>query len=446
MDFEQITPGQLGNHVAPPAPAKAARSLSSKIAETFQRGVDNISSSLHWVVFEMIWVVCGILGTIVVGAINVFLDYWAPHYMINSQLRGKSKVGGIYATDGVTPPGKGVEASLYAAKYGPLPSESLDTVLCEDRDLAARNPPLLYVHGGGWIAANSACLLHSVAPLARAGFDVYSIDYPLAPMHRFPTPIISVLRALSWLYTHEGHQDVVIMGDSAGGNLVTIAAALVCNRGLLEDFARETQTLEILAYKFPTIVAVSTVYGIMDQEAWLKDLDTISYLENKVTQFCISFAFRQYRDPWNRFKNRITLLDVIDQVEHLPPVLLLCGDRDILVNSNRRAYRELARRKFSVELEEHHGARHCYFGFPPAWVPDGTSKQCLATMLRFFRTETKNYQARQAPGELSSRKIRPLGVPTIRKNPHPNRWYRKESDDEYLAHFMKRHENHYKAA
>lgn len=58
--------------------------------------------------------------------------------------------------------------------------------------------PILYIHGGGFVAANAAVLMQSVTPLVREGFTVYCIDYPLAPDNRFPIPVISVLRAMFW--------------------------------------------------------------------------------------------------------------------------------------------------------------------------------------------------------------------------------------------------------
>ncbi|GBG34597.1 Neutral cholesterol ester hydrolase 1 [Hondaea fermentalgiana] len=457
--MEQVTPAQLAQTAAM-AESRGAARLKAKqlqlqpgasrsttragVAETVKRGVEATSQTAHWAALEALWAVGSLLGGLVVSAINLVLGYWAQHYQLHSQLRGKSTVGGVYATDGVTPPGKGVEASLFAAQYGPAPEETLDTLLCEDRERAAQNPAVLYAHGGGWIAANSACLMHSVTPLARAGYDVYSIDYPLAPRHRFPAPLVSTLRALAWMRMHEHHDEVLLMGDSAGGNLVTVAAAIVKNRNLLEELAQESGALELLRLDFPEIVGVSSIYGIMDQDHWMQDLDTISWIENKVTQFCVAFAFRMYRSSEGRFQNRFTLLDMLDHVDELPPFQLLCGDRDILVNSNRRAFKELTRRKFPVEIEEHIGARHCYFGFPPAWSSDESAKQCLQTMLRFFKAETDRFHSRQVPGEIVARKVRPLGVPTVRKSPHPHRWYRRESDEEYVAKFFERHAHHYK--
>ena len=60
-------------------------------------------------------------------------------------------------------------------------------------------PVVVYVHGGGWVAVNSAVLLHSVTCFGRAGMKVYSVDYPLSPEHQFPVPLHSLIKAIRFL-------------------------------------------------------------------------------------------------------------------------------------------------------------------------------------------------------------------------------------------------------
>lgn len=83
---------------------------------------------------------------------------------------------------------------------------------------------LVYIHGGGFVVANSTVLLHSVTLFCRHGFRVYSIDYPHAPEHRFPVPLISVMRSLAWLRAEKGVRRVCLFGDSAGEHLCFIGA------------------------------------------------------------------------------------------------------------------------------------------------------------------------------------------------------------------------------
>ncbi len=93
-------------------------------------------------------------------------------------------------------------------------------------------PMLVFVHGGGWSVGS----LDSHDPLCRrlaaeTGRLVWAIDYRRAPEHPFPGPLDDVLAAwraiLDQAADYGGSvSDVVLAGDSAGGNLVA-AACLV---------------------------------------------------------------------------------------------------------------------------------------------------------------------------------------------------------------------------
>jgi acetyl esterase len=89
---------------------------------------------------------------------------------------------------------------------------------------------VLYFHGGGWVvgsldSADTACRF-----LARhSGASVLSVDYRLAPEHRFPAAPDDALAAFRFAIAQAsvwGHDPtrVGVAGDSAGGNL----AAVLC--------------------------------------------------------------------------------------------------------------------------------------------------------------------------------------------------------------------------
>ena len=53
----------------------------------------------------------------------------------------------------------------------------------------------------------------------RCKLDAYIPDYRLAPEHPFPAPFDDVLEAYKRLIALKGAENVILMGDSAGGNL-----------------------------------------------------------------------------------------------------------------------------------------------------------------------------------------------------------------------------------
>ncbi|MGQ4601311.1 alpha/beta hydrolase fold domain-containing protein [Nocardia sp. R6R-6] len=91
---------------------------------------------------------------------------------------------------------------------------------------------LVWAHGGGWIAGSAAGFDGTAAALAtHSRTPVVSIDYALAPENPFPRALQQVRDVLAWTRGRAGAQvlghdpgRVVAGGDSAGANLITVAA------------------------------------------------------------------------------------------------------------------------------------------------------------------------------------------------------------------------------
>ncbi|PWW43619.1 acetyl esterase [Melaminivora alkalimesophila] len=99
-------------------------------------------------------------------------------------------------------------------------------------------PLLLYLHGGGFTIGSIDTHDVLCRELARlAGCMVLSLDYRLAPEHRFPTAVHDTWDALAWLAA-EGERlgadpgRLAVGGDSAGGTLAAVAALWVRDQGL----------------------------------------------------------------------------------------------------------------------------------------------------------------------------------------------------------------------
>ena len=109
--------------------------------------------------------------------------------------------------------------------------EPVDTVLPDGRrlvgewvrspDTATDGAAIYYVHGSGYALCSPRTHRRLIGWLSRlTGLPVFSVDYRLAPRHRFPTAATDVRSGWDWLIQtgHEPHR-VVVAGDSAGGHL-----------------------------------------------------------------------------------------------------------------------------------------------------------------------------------------------------------------------------------
>jgi alpha-L-fucosidase 2 len=93
-------------------------------------------------------------------------------------------------------------------------------------------PAILSVHGGRWVGGHRLdASTIKIAPWAKAGFFAMSIDYRLAGCTPAPACYQDMLCALRWMHAHakKYHIDtkrIFLMGQSAGGHLVSLAATL----------------------------------------------------------------------------------------------------------------------------------------------------------------------------------------------------------------------------
>ncbi|BBZ13247.1 alpha/beta hydrolase [Mycobacterium branderi] len=77
-----------------------------------------------------------------------------------------------------------------------------------------------YVHGSGYALCSPRTHRRLTAWLSRlTGLPVFSIDYRLAPRHRFPTAADDVRAGWDWLSHRIPAERIVVAGDSAGGHL-----------------------------------------------------------------------------------------------------------------------------------------------------------------------------------------------------------------------------------
>ena len=93
----------------------------------------------------------------------------------------------------------------------------------------AAAPVVVYLHGGGFVLGSLAAADGPCRRLAAAsGCVVVSVAYRLAPETPFPGPLDDCVAAVRWVAAHRtelgGGDRLVLMGDSAGGNLAAAAA------------------------------------------------------------------------------------------------------------------------------------------------------------------------------------------------------------------------------
>jgi acetyl esterase len=136
-------------------------------------------------------------------------------------------------------------------------------------DVPAPHAQVLFIHGGGWALGGIEFADALCRALCNAsGMLIGSVDYRLAPEHRFPAGLEDAYAALQWLDANAAangstRAPIAVCGDSAGGNL-SAAVAL-----LSRDRAGPPIALQVLIYPAldptlsrPSMTTCATGYGL----------------------------------------------------------------------------------------------------------------------------------------------------------------------------------------
>ena len=125
------------------------------------------------------------------------------------------------------------ELELVAPLAIPSPTGPIPARVYTPKALLKANglaPCLVFFHGGGWTIGNLDS--HDVVcrKLAdEAQLIVISVDYRLAPEHKFPGAVDDAIAATKWIANNSKQLGVdasrlMVGGDSAGGNLAAVVA------------------------------------------------------------------------------------------------------------------------------------------------------------------------------------------------------------------------------
>jgi len=234
--------------------------------------------------------------------------------------------------------------------------------------LGARGTVVAF-HGGGWLMGNRDTFDSVCRNLAAdSGLAVVNVDYRLAPEHPFPAAVDDAWAALCWVSTRGAdhglpNQRLVVMGESAGGNL----AAAVC---LL---AREQGG--------PRILAQALVYPPTDARQEAQSLQAYSegFLQRGAD---VAHAFRTYALGHGVSPADWRLSPLLAQSHAgLPPALIVTAECDAVRDDGEAYARKLAEAGVSVTCVRYIGMLHTFYSMRGVLDAAALAQRQVADML-----------------------------------------------------------------
>ena len=134
----------------------------------------------------------------------------------------------------------------------------------------ARQGVIVFFHSGAFVIGD----LDTGDPVAAAlcdstGFDVVSVDYPLAPENPYPAAFTSGLRAARFIADELADgSGVIIAGDSAGGNLAASVTHALASEGVRVDAQLLFYPCLDLRARYPRQLVTPDDFSIPEMLRW----------------------------------------------------------------------------------------------------------------------------------------------------------------------------------
>jgi acetyl esterase/lipase len=213
---------------------------------------------------------------------------------------------------------------------------------------------IFFVHGGGFVSCSPATHRPLTCALARlTRRRVFSVDYRLAPEHRYPAAVQDVDEAFRWMRNAGAPgEDVVIVGDSAGGNLVLSLAIRVRDEPLLPPAA---------------LVAFSPWFDLAGKGASARALDGLDsmFRYENLAAFAEAYLGREPLEGGDESP-------VYASLRELPPMQLHVGSTEILLDDSRRVHEAVVKTGGSSELLVFDDVAHGWQMLHP-WLPEANA-------------------------------------------------------------------------
>lgn len=201
---------------------------------------------------------------------------------------------------------------------------------------------ILYCHGGGYFTGSKLYARTITTKLATStSMDVFCFDYRLAPENPYPAAAEDAMQAWNYLMLlGYGARDVIVAGDSAGGNL---ALSLLLR---LKEEERLLPRGLILMSPWTDLTASGESHTTREEIDPVLDAE---YLQKAIDNYAKG---QDLTDPY--------ISPLFGDFEGFPPTCIQVGDNEILLSDAVNLHKKMMQDKVSAKLEIFPGMWHVF--------------------------------------------------------------------------------------
>lgn len=251
------------------------------------------------------------------------------HPDLTKHRQSQDRIGALLGTE------KGVE-------YTPVTVEDMSCEWVRVTRAHMKKYVILYCHGGGYSTGSTVYARTLTKKLAEStSMDVFAFNYRLAPEHPYPAATDDALKAWNYLmYLGYGARDVIVAGDSAGGNLaLSLTLRLKEQERLLPRGLVLLSPWTDLTKSGKSYESRKEVDPVLDHE----------YLDRMIENYAGGQALS---DP--------LISPLFGNFKGFPPTYIQVGDNEILLSDATLLHKKLLKENVSAHLDVYKGMWHVF--------------------------------------------------------------------------------------
>ena len=251
------------------------------------------------------------------------------HPDLTRHRQSQDRIGALLGTE------KGVE-------YTPVTVEDMSCEWVRVTRAHMKKYVILYCHGGGYSTGSTVYARTLTKKLAEStSMDVFAFNYRLAPEHPYPAATDDALKAWNYLmYLGYGARDVIVAGDSAGGNLaLSLTLRLKEQERLLPRGLVLLSPWTDLTKSGKSYESRKEVDPVLDHE----------YLDRMIENYAGGQAL-----------SNPLISPLFGNFKGFPPTYIQVGDNEILLSDATLLHKKLLKENVSAHLDVYKGMWHVF--------------------------------------------------------------------------------------
>lgn len=265
------------------------------------------------------------------GLMNVIrkVHGMVEHPDIDKHRQSQDRIGALLGTE------KTVE-------YIPVEVEGMSGEWVRVKRAHMKKYVILYCHGGGYSTGSTVYARTLTTKLAEStSMDVFCFNYRLAPEHPYPAAAEDALKAWNYLmYLGYGARDVIVAGDSAGGNM---ALSLLLR---IKDQRRILPRGMVLLSPWTDLTASGKSHTTKEA---LDPVLNHAYLMEMTHNYAQG---QDLNDPY--------ISPLFGDMTGFPPTYIQVGDNEMLLSDSTNLHKKLVKANVSVKIDVYKGMWHVF--------------------------------------------------------------------------------------